>query len=172
MCPLPFCFKVMRNPFVYGILSALCVIASGELGYRLGRGSVSTEPIIRDTTIWRTIYRDRPVKLSSHAIETKWFFFPVHDTITISDTVFLRIPVEQKEYGDENYHAWVSGYKPQLDSIHIFQPMRYISNSVTTKVRPRWTIGIQGGYGVYVNDSQARFAPYIGLGVSYDLFSW
>ncbi len=162
----------MRNLFLYGILFSLCVIASGGLGYHFGRGDVRTETIVRDTTIWRTIYRDKPTELSSRTIETKWLLFPVHDTTTIHDTVFIRIPVEQKEYGDENYHAWVSGYKPQLDSIHIFQPVQYITKTVTTKERPRWSLGIQGGYGAYVNDSQVRLAPYIGLGVTYNLFSW
>lgn len=55
--------------------------------------------------------------------------------LTISDTVktpyFIRdtliIPIEQKYYAGESYKAWISGYKPSLDSMTIFQPTTTIT---------------------------------------------
>ena len=37
----------------------------------------------------------------------------------LHDTVFVHLPIEQRQYSDPSYTAWVSGYRPQLDSIQI-----------------------------------------------------
>lgn len=34
--------------------------------------------------------------------------------------VAVEIPITQKEYEGAEYHAWVSGYEPSLDSIFVF----------------------------------------------------
>ncbi len=43
--------------------------------------------------------------------------FQLTDTIRIGDTVVLR---EQAYYEDSLYRAWVSGYRPRLDSLMVF----------------------------------------------------
>lgn len=85
------------------------------------------------------------------------------------DTVYL--PREQTRYEDSLYTAWVSGYRPRLDSIRIYQRerIRYITREIERKEKSkRWGVGLQAGYGY----TGGKFSPYIGLGISYNLFSW
>lgn len=90
------------------------------------------------------------------------------DTMHIGDTVVHR---EQAYYEDSLYRAWVSGYRPRLDSLQIFPRTVYqtITNDIyhTIKVRDkrRWGIGLQAGYGY-------PSGAYVGVGVSYNLFQW
>lgn len=41
---------------------------------------------------------------------------------TVEDNVLVEVPITQKEYKTNIYHAWASGYNPSLDSIHTFIP--------------------------------------------------
>ena len=78
------------------------------------------------------------------------------------DSVEVELPIEQKEYGDSTYRAWVSGFDARLDSIYIYQPIRYITIT-TTKEPSRWSWGIQAGMGITPKGVQ----PYLGLGVQW-----
>lgn len=80
---------------------------------------------------------------------------------TIRDTLVL--PIVQKEYKNDIYHAWVSGYDAQLDSIHVFRET--VVKRISIKPR-KWSIGIQAGYGM----TNKGLSPYIGIGVSYRLY--
>lgn len=83
-----------------------------------------------------------------------------HDTVCVRDTVYL--PITQKEYSNESYHAWVSGYEPSLDSITILP-----KETVITKYKKKkWGIGVFAGYGISSNG----FCPSIGIGLTYTLF--
>lgn len=90
------------------------------------------------------------------------------DTIRIGDTVVQR---EQAYYEDSLYRAWVSGYRPRLDSLVVFP--KTVINTVTNDIyhtikvkdKRRWGLGLQAGYG-YPN------GMYIGAGVSYNIFMW
>lgn len=92
-----------------------------------------------------------------------------NDTIHIGDTVVMR---EQAYYEDSLYRAWVSGYRPKLDSIEVYPKTIYqtvtndIYHPVTTKPKKkRWGLGLQVGYGY-----PGGF--YVGGGISYNLFQW
>ena len=79
---------------------------------------------------------------------------------TIHDTIVL--PIVQKEYNNGLYHAWVSGYDVNLDSINIFR--NTIKETKTIYAKPKkFHIGLQGGYGM----TPKGFLPYIGLGFNY-----
>ena len=90
------------------------------------------------------------------------------DTIRIGDTVVHR---EQAYYEDSLYRAWVSGYRPRLDSIEIYPKtvtqtiMNDIYHTVKVKDKRRWGLGLQAGYGY-----PGGF--YVGGGVSFNLFVW
>lgn len=93
--------------------------------------------------------------------------FLLIDTIRIGDTVVQR---EQAYYEDSLYRAWVSGYRPRLDSLMVFPKTVYrtVTNDIyhTIKVKDkRWGLGLQVGYGY-----PGGF--YVGGGVSYNLFQW
>lgn len=89
------------------------------------------------------------------------------DTIRIGDTVVNR---EQAYYEDSLYRAWVSGYRPRLDSLQVFP--RTVTNTVTNDIyhtiipkKKRWGLGLQAGYGY-------PGGWYVGAGVSCNLFMW
>lgn len=90
------------------------------------------------------------------------------DTMRIGDTVVNR---EQAYYEDSLYRAWVSGYRPRLDSLQVFP--RTVMNTVTNDIyhtikvkdKRRLGLGLQAGYGY-------PGGAYIGIGVSYNLLIW
>lgn len=84
------------------------------------------------------------------------------------DSVTVQIPITQKRYETDTYRAYVSGYRPTLDSLFITQPRQVVQIKQKPK---RWSVGIQAGYGVTLTQTP-QFAPYIGIGVSYNLFSF
>lgn len=89
------------------------------------------------------------------------------DTMRIGDTVVYR---EQAYYEDSLYRAWVSGYRPRLDSLMVFPKTVYqtVTNDIYHTITPkkkRWGLGLQAGYGY-----PGGF--YVGGGISYDLFQW
>ena len=89
------------------------------------------------------------------------------DTIHIGDTVVQR---EQACYEDSLYRAWVSGYRPKLDSLQIFPRTVYqtVTNDIYHTIIPkkkRWGLGLQAGYSY-------PGGLYVGAGISYNLFMW
>lgn len=101
-----------------------------------------------------------------------------HDTLKTveiipGDTVKVvaEIPVTQKEYSDDStYTAWVSGYKPNLDSIDIYKKTVYIDHTITKTKKQKFVIGPQVGVGYDVKNR--NFAPTVGVGVTYNLFGF
>ena len=94
-------------------------------------------------------------------------FIQLKDTMHIGDTVVER---EQAYYEDSLYRAWVSGYRPRLDSLQIFPRAVFqtvtndIYHTVTSK-KKRWGLGLQAGYSY-------PGGWYVGAGVSCNLFMW
>lgn len=122
-----------------------------------------TDTLWKDTTIWK--YKLMPVK--EEIIR--------HDTIK-SDTAPITIPITSKVYTDTIcanndsaiVQSYISGYKPNLDSLRVFMKKQEIvkTNTITitnTKYR-RIGIGLQAGYGYGFRSKQIE--PYIGVGVS------
>lgn len=117
--------------------------------------------IVRDTLILTV---PKPEKVYIARIDT--VFVPRYDTITRTVT----IPIERKEYRTEDYLAVVEGYLPELVSMTLYPQTRYITNTETRSVKknPHFGVGIQAGYG-YSNNG---LAPYIGVGIQYNLFTF
>lgn len=99
-----------------------------------------------------------------HIKTTDTIYLPTPDTIT-------ALPVEQKHYSDSLSDIWVSGYKPEIDSInyHIPQQTIYIDKVVEIEKPKRWyedrfiiTAGVYGGYSPLYNN----FDVIIGAGFS------
>lgn len=91
-------------------------------------------------------------------------------SVNIPDSAEVTIPITQKIYETELYKAYVSGYRPSLDSLLIFQQTQIIHIKDNPKPK-RWGIGIQVGYGVTMSRTP-QFSPYIGVGISYNLFNF
>ena len=123
--------------------------------------------------VYDTIFIEKPVFKKVEIIDTIRMPVPITDTLMLHDTVFVNLPIEQRQYSDPRYTAWVSGYRPQLDSIRIYQQTEYITKEIKTNTKPkRWGIGLQAGYGVSLHNGQFFPALYIGVGLSYSIFSW
>ena len=95
----------------------------------------------------------------------------IRDTIitnridTVRDTVYL--PITQKIYKDSLYTAYVSGYRAKLDSIEVYSKTRTVFVRERAK-RKRFGLGVQAGYGFSGN----KVSPYVGIGVSCNLWEW
>lgn len=125
------------------------------------------------TVIHDTIYIDKPVLQKVAVTDTLRLPVLTRDTLMLHDTVLVHLPIEQRQYGDPRYTVWVSGYRPQLDSIQINQRTEYITKEITPHQKPkRWGIGLQAGYGVSIHNGQVLPAPYIGVGVSWNFLQF
>jgi len=87
------------------------------------------------------------------------------------DSADVEIPITQKCYKSTDYTAYVSGYNPCLDSIYVF-PKSSIIRERSYQLQPsdKWHIGITGGFGYGFKEKQAEI--YIGIGITYSLFSF
>ena len=110
-------------------------------------------------------------------------FQPKPYKVTIIDTIYLPQQPQQPQqpqidtlirqevtYKDSTYTAVVGGIEPYLKSIEIYPKTIYVNNNTTTtiKVRSRFGLGVQAGYGYGRNGLQ----PYIGVGVQYNFIQW
>lgn len=152
-------------------LAALLLLS----GYLLGRSAchVPAPEIIVQTDTLRirdTLLVEKPVPVEVRVVDT--MLVAMTDTIRLSDTVYLRIPRETKQYGDSLFRAQVSGYRPALDWIEVYPQTVYLTKVVKTQDVRRWGIGLQAGYGAYVAGGRVRLAPYVGVGISYNILRW
>ena len=160
----------MRNALT-GLLLLVCGVVAGLLlsRSRVDKGENSDVVVRTDTLYVRdTIVENNPVYVTNTVIDT--MLVAVRDTVTVRDTAYIVIEREQNHYRGDDYEVWISGYRPRLDSIYVFPETRYITNEIQVKRKPtKWGIGIQAGYGVALPDGRPHMAPYIGIGISYNL---
>ena len=151
-----------------GVIIAL-IIAFNIALHRIKVLKANDGKVIRDTTIvvsYDTIKVTKPVYISQKVIDT--LLVPITDTLRQNDTLYVPIPKTQRYYAiDSLYQAWVSGYKPNLDSIKVFPKTIYTTITNTVYKKPaRVTIGATIGYGAMYVDKQIKFGPTIVAGVS------
>lgn len=84
---------------------------------------------------------------------------------TAGDTVRTIVPVEQAIYSGDGYQAYVSGYRPRLDSLIMVRAVTSVAASGRAPRSPKFSIGLQAGYGITPRGPQ----PYIGVGLSYSI---
>lgn len=83
------------------------------------------------------------------------------------DSASVEVPIVQKMYEGKGYKAYISGYHASLDSIKLYRDTKIITNTIMPKTK-RWGVSLQAGYGY----NGAEFKPYIGIGVSYNIFAF
>lgn len=90
-------------------------------------------------------------------------------TVSITgDSATVTLPVEQRVYEDSLYTAYVSGYRPRLDSISLRIPHTYTTITKTVgKPAKRFAIGptVGAGYGVIGK----RFDVFVGVSMTWNL---
>ena len=86
------------------------------------------------------------------------------------DSIEVPIPIEQKRYEDSLYTAWVSGFRPALDSIRLHQPeiITTITETIVKKA-PRLSIGLSVGPGVSI-DKDHHMGIYVGFTAQWRLW--
>ena len=163
--------KTIKKFITAAILAALLLLSGYLLGRMVKRAPEPERTVQIDTLRIRdTVLVDRPVPVEVRVTDT--MLVAVTDTVTVNDTVYLSLPRETKVYGDSTWRAQLSGYRPELDWIKVYPQTVYVTKNVITKDVRRWGLGVQAGYGAYVAGSQVRLAPYLGVGISYDILQW
>lgn len=133
------------------------------------------EPEIKTETIVTT---DTVVKVDTFTIEKEKIKYKERKVI---DTIYVyknndTIPLEQEQihYSDSISNIWVSGYKPEIDSIHYAIPEKtvYVDKIVTETITPKesfWknrfviTAGFSVQYGLVYRNFDV--GPYVGVGI-------
>lgn len=163
----------MKKSVIFLIGLILGCIASQLLRFYIGQDRSSPELQVKTDTIHDTVFYPKPIVRDS--VILKYIKIPapvspdIQDTVIhVGDSVSVIIPITQKEYKDSTYQAWVSGYNPQLDSIHIFTPVIQKTVYQTIKRNKRWGLGVQVGVGTDCR----QITPYLGIGLSYNIFMW
>lgn len=170
------------NSFFGGCLTTLVVVAGTAFIYHKLQKSTDSITTMESINVSRDtipVFIDTPIPRDSTVLRYVTVSVPVRDTIWThvtdtlpNDSVSIVLPITQKMYQDSTYHAWVSGYMPALDSIKVFQPVTTITQTITnTQIKyktKRWGLGVQTGIGV----TPTKVEPYIGIGVTYNIFSW
>lgn len=167
--------------FCFGFLTGVTV----ERQRTVAQTSVETE-VRRDTTLRvDTVREPVPVPVVKSEVRRDTVWLPTvasvsggvpTDTVTVRDTVQVVVPIEQKVYADTLYTAWVSGYRPALDSIEVYSRERTVTEHVeVTKTveltrwkQKHWHIGVTAGYGWGFKG----FRPFVGVGLTYSVVSF
>ena len=129
------------------------------------------QPIPKDSTIVR--YVTEVVKVVNTELVTDCHGLDSVKTETNChqmDSVKVQIPITQKVYEDSTYTAYVSGYKPSLDSLIIRMP-NTTTTIVKTDERSRWSLSVSVGYGLTLN-KQPTFAPVASVNLSYNIYTF
>ena len=122
--------------------------------------------------IFDTITLTKPVFVEKIKLDS--VLVPVTDTLWKHDTLYVYLEREQIQWQDSLCRVYASGINPQVDSVTHFVQETIINReiSVPVKVKSRWGLGIQVGYGAGVNGKQVYLTPYVGVGISYNILSW
>lgn len=153
------------------LLAALLLLSGYMLGRRANRPHAPELMVQTDTLRIRdTMLVERPVPVEVRVVDT--MLVAVMDTVTVNDTVYLQLPREEKVYESGDYRAQVSGYRPELDWIEVYPQTEVVTRNIFVDSRKRWGIGIQAGYGAYISGGQVRLAPFLGVGISWNILQF
>lgn len=122
-------------------------------------------------TVFDTVRFVRPVPRDSVVVRYETVLVPTpaerndsaHDDDP--DSIKLVLPITAHTYEGDGFRTYISGYSARLDSIEIYPRTIKEQTRITTAHR-RWAVGLQAGYGITPKGPQ----PYLGLGVSFNLF--
>ncbi len=187
-----------RTSVIITLCAAVAIFLLGMfVGKRISKPATALSPDVRVTTSIDTSKVLKPQETAT--IPQGYLSVPVVETASVgstykqtlpsdgilliptsgtevSDTAHLPrdtlrralIPIEQKVYSDSNYTAYISGYRPTLDSIFVYNRTRTIEYTKSVTKFRRWNVGITGGYGFgFVSH---RLEPFVGIGVTYNIF--
>ena len=153
---------------------AVAVLIGFLIGHKHPQKS-PVEPIkekVDTLLIFDTITLSKPVFVEKIKLDS--VLIPVTDTLWLHDTLYVYLEREQIQWQDSLCRVYASGVNPQVDSVTHFVRETIVNReiSVPVKVKSRWGLGIQVGYGAGINGKQVYLTPYVGVGISYNILSW
>ena len=155
--------------FVVGAITAL--IVQNRLLEPKERVLVKTKIVHTSDTIYRrdTVLIEKPIVTY---IEKKEDVPPLYEIIDTIEEIIDTIPFEVKEYKGEHYNATVSGYRPSLDRIEIYNDVTEIRDTtfiyrdyVSRAKRKRWSVNASAGVDIHGK-------PNVMLGIGYKIFEF
>lgn len=160
------------------ILTGVGIAVAVLIGFLIGQQYPQKSPVepikekVDTLLIYDTITLTKPVFVEKIQLDS--VYMPVTDTLWKHDTLYVYLEREQIQWQDSLCRVYASGINPQVDSVTHFVQETIINReiSVPVKVKSRWGLGIQVGYGAGVNGKQVYLTPYVGVGISYNILSW
>ena len=160
------------------ILTGVGIAVAVLIGFLIGQKHPQKSPVepikekVDTLLIFDTITLTKPVFVEKIQLDS--VYMPVTDTLWKHDTLFVYLEREQIQWQDSLCRVYASGINPQVDSVTHFVQETIITReiSVPVKVKSRWGLGIQVGYGAGINGKQVYMTPYVGVGISYNILSW
>ena len=160
------------------ILTGVGIAVAVLIGFLIGQKHPQKSPVepinekVDTLLIFDTITLTKPVFVEKIQLDS--VYMPVTDTLWKHDTLYVYLEREQIQWQDSLCRVYASGINPQVDSVTHFVQETIINReiSVPVKVKSRWGLGIQVGYGAGVNGKQVYLTPYVGVGISYNILSW
>lgn len=161
--------KVIDSIFLAAMLLAMMLI-----GYAVGstrqKQPVSDpyEQVVDTLTIYDTITSYKPIYVDRQKVDS--VLVPVADSVMVHDTLYVILERERVTWRDSLCEVYASGVMVNVDSVKHFTQYELVTieTKVPVKVKTRWGLGVQTGIG----KGKDGLSPYVGLGVSYNLFSW
>ena len=160
------------------ILTGVGIAVAVLIGFLIGQQHPQKSPVepvkekVDTLLIFDTLTLTKPVFVEKIQLDS--VYMPVTDTLWKHDTLYVYLVREQIQWQDSLCRVYASGINPQVDSVTHFVQETIITReiSVPVKVKSRWGLGIQVGYGAGVNGKQVYLTPYVGVGISYNILSW
>ena len=160
------------------ILAGVGIAVAVLIGFLIGQKHPQKSPVepikekVDTLLIFDTITLTKPVFVEKIQLDS--VYMPVTDTLWKHDTLYVYLEREQIQWQDSLCRVYASGINPQVDSVTHFVQETIVNReiSVPVKVKSRWGLGIQVGYGAGINGKQVYLTPYVGVGISYNILSW
>lgn len=175
------------------IISVIVFVIGAAAGMLLSRYCLAPERgevvqtdtlYVRDTNIYNFPDMVSEITVANETVV-------IEDSLIIVEDSLRALPMQQRHYKGEDYEAWVSGYRPRLDSLWTFPQTKTIfvdsrkCNTVALESAASWcgsaslTLSLEytrewkrlylGGSAGY--DLIAK-TPYIGIKAGIPIYSW
>ena len=143
----------MKKYIPYIIIAVLLAALIFSL---INRKEVTVEKLTSDTVTvikYDTIKDIKPIVVKEKVIDTIY--------VAVGKDSVIQLPITQKYYSTDEYQAWVSGYKPNLDSIYTFG--KVITKTITnTETKTIYMNTTDVFFDVGCNYIGKQFAPFVG----------
>ena len=162
----------------------ICAVLLGSLMWqRFGSMSERHETVWDTIPVYDTITHDTVIPRDSIVLRYEVVNLPMVGNISRknilengnialnnipTDSARVVIPITQQHYKEDDFEAWVSGFRASLDSIRVFPKSYYLKPKVTKPKR----LVISGGVNLGYNPFTRRFEPTLGVSVGWKLWEW